>query len=170
MSKPPRRNLPPEAELWGRDVDARIQQLENSMGRNLTNLQASASATASTLNRLGAGAHDSGWLDLPSIAGSLTTTRALIRRTGLLYTINMQLTGNFLVGANNLYGPGFLNTEYYPDHNMWAPVFLAAGYSGNAVMRSDGSISVYQQTGATRSGAQFQITYPLKAPIQDILA
>lgn len=50
--KPPRRNLPPEAEQWGRYVDDTVSTLKSSTDTALTNMTASIAANASSMGLL----------------------------------------------------------------------------------------------------------------------
>lgn len=162
-NKPPRRNLPPEAEQWGRFVDDEVYRLRTELSSGLTNLGAAQQANASSLSRL-SNLADSGWVQLPFSVGGVTTTRHKYRMVGGMVTITGEATGPFAVGQT-LVGNGLVFPEAIkPEDNTFGDVFFTGGHYGLALITPNGDEYVYNQTGASRASVQYTLVYPAKYP------
>lgn len=162
MTKPPRRNLPPESEPWGRHVDNRIQALQNDMDLSLTNLRAAQSANAAAVSNLSFLA-DTGWLEIPFTIASGTYVRRLCRRVGGWVHMNIEVRLSCPVGETQFMTVDLAQYPWLePIANTWGPCYFTSGYSGVSVMRPSGRMSVFQQTGDTRSNPQMTLAYPAK--------
>ncbi len=157
--KPPRRNLPPAAELWGRFVDGKLHSLEAKIDNGLKNIQAALKANTSSLKNLSYLA-DSGWLTFAWGTVNGTPTQTRWRRVGGNVTVDVAVTGSFAVGVQAVITG--ITGDFLPDANMYGSVYFSSGYTGVAYITPGGTLNVAHQSGATRSNPQITIVYPAK--------
>lgn len=118
-----------------------------------------AGAEVSESNRAYAG--DTGWIDVPGVGGSFTTTRSRIRRVrGGMIEYTGSFSGAVPDGENTeLVASGGIPEFLRPNHNEWGSGFLSGSYPCVAWATSAGEVRVLQRTGAARSNPQFTIVW-----------
>lgn len=68
--------------------------------------------------------------------------------------------GGWVDGQTDVLPPGSIPERFCPGRNRHGALYLSSHYTGTAIVRANGSLSVFQRSGATRGpAAQFTIKY-----------
>ena len=107
------------------------------------------------LSPSGASEYDTGWMDITPSGGRTGLFR--IRRAGsLVCIVSNGISGNFAVGHTVV---GTLPPDLLPPTNVRGACWLGGNYDGTAYAATNGDIGVFHQSGGTRTGCSFTITY-----------
>ncbi|WP_053352696.1 hypothetical protein [Leucobacter musarum] len=103
---------------------------------------------------------DSAAAALPGfVEGGFSIVTASFEVRGGTLFISLNVTGNITQGSGvDVWNS--LPARLRPSSNRQAAAWLNGGYAGVAWVRSNGTIAVANQTGATRTSAQFTVSYP----------
>lgn len=127
VSKPPRRNLPPEAENWGRYIDDQVANLRSDLQNSLTNINAGFSANASSMAALSTQISNQ---MSSSMAQSTTTTFGLT--TSFVDKLSVTLTKPTWATRCLLFVTGFASARVASAGSDSLMAYVRVNANGNA--------------------------------------